>query len=74
MVGLLQIIIWMGCVYLILKGISVLQTGLASGNEKKGELLALGYAAVIIAIGAAVVFFGLAETQVASLQEIRSPY
>ena len=67
MVGMMQILIWLGCTVVVLLGIITLQIGMASAKEKKGELIALGYAAVVIGIAAAVVCFGLGETMAASI-------
>lgn len=61
---LLQVLVWLGCATVVLLGIITLQIGLASAKEKKGELIALGYIAVIIGLGAAVICYGIAETQV----------
>jgi len=64
---MLQILIWLGCTVVVLLGIITLQIGLASTKEKKGELVALGYAAVAIGLVAAVICFGLGETMAASI-------
>lgn len=62
--ALLQVLVWLGCATVVLLGIITLQIGLASAKEKKGELIALGYIAVIIGLVAAVICYGVAETQV----------
>lgn len=70
MAGLLQIIIWMGCVYLILKGVSILQVGMASSNTNRGPLIAVGYAALAVAIIAAFFFARVSGEQTAMLMSV----
>lgn len=70
MAGLLQIIIWMGCVYLVLKGVSILQVGMASSNTNRGPLIVVGYAALAVAIIAAFFFVRVSGEQTATLMSI----
>lgn len=67
MLGMMQVLVWLGCTVVVLLGLVTLQVGLASSNPKKGELIALGYAAVIIGVGAAVICFGISETHIANM-------
>jgi len=70
MAGLLVIIIWMGCVYLVLKGISILQIGLASNNANRGGLIAIGLAAFTVSIIAALFFFRASGEQASALSSL----
>lgn len=66
MLEMMQVIIWLGCAIVVLLGIIALQIGLASPNPRKGELLAVGYGAILLALIVAVICFGVSETLVAN--------
>lgn len=70
MAGLLVIIIWMGCVYLILKGVSILQIGMASNNASRGGLIAIGFAALAVSIIAALFFLRASGEQASALSSL----
>ena len=53
MAGMLQILTYLLAVYLVVKGIEVLQIALASTREKRGGIIALGVLTLIVCILAA---------------------
>lgn len=70
MVGILQIITYLLCVYLIFKGVEIFQIGLQSSNEKtRGVGIIIGVVAIIIAICAAIVFSLWVDSQAQSIQQ-----
>lgn len=70
MAGYLQIIIWMGCAYLILKGLSILQVGLASNRADRGLLIAIGIAGLGVAVISALGFFWVSAEQTLMMTDI----
>ncbi|MDP3379554.1 MAG: hypothetical protein Q8S53_14410 [Brevundimonas sp.] len=56
---MLQIVIGMGCVYLVLKAIAITQAGLAVRPENGRRANFYSVAAMIIGIGGAALFMGL---------------
>jgi hypothetical protein len=70
MAGLLLIIIWMGCVYLVLKGVSILQIGMASNNTNRAGLIAVGLAALTVSIIAAFFFIRASGDQALLLSKL----
>ena len=70
MAGLVVIIIWMGCVYLVLKGISILQIGMASNNASRGGMIAIGFAALTVSIIAALFFLRASGEQASALSSL----
>lgn len=51
MAGMLQIITWLLAFYLVMKGVEILQIGLASYRQGRGMLIAIG----VLSIGACIV-------------------
>ncbi len=39
---MLQILGWLGCFYLVIKGVQVLQTGLAASHKERNFLIVIG--------------------------------
>ena len=72
MVGLLQIIIMMGCIYLVLKAIAITQAGLAvpEANQRRAKFYTI--AGTIIGLGGAAFCLWLLMDQSASLQTLDS--
>ena len=56
MVGMLQIITYLLCIYLIFKGFEILQIALMSNREDRSAGMLIGTLLLVIAIGAAAVF------------------
>ncbi len=67
MAGMVQILTYLLCFYLVVKGIEVLQIALASGRESRGAMITLGVLTLIACIGAAFVFAFLQDNQASSL-------
>ena len=64
---MLQIIGWLLCVYLVFKGVEILQIGLASTKENKAGMLLIGWGAVAASVVLAAVFIGLIDMQSGSI-------
>lgn len=70
MVGMLQIITYLLCVYLIFKGIEIFQIALMSGTDSKTRQLVgfiVGFVMIGISIVAAYVFVGWIDSQASSV-------
>jgi uncharacterized membrane protein (DUF485 family) len=63
MVGMLQIITYLLCVYIILKGIEIFQIGLMGTAERRKIGMAIGAVMIVASIGAAGVFTYLITIQ-----------
>jgi uncharacterized membrane protein HdeD (DUF308 family) len=71
---MLQILTYLLCVYLVVKGIEVLQIGLASNRENRSVLIVIGVITLIICILAAIVFAKAQDDQALSVQQsVSSP-
>lgn len=68
MVGMMQIMIWMLCVYLVFKGIEIYQIAHTSARED-GKGQSLGVAMIVMAVLAAIVFFFMEENMAGKLSE-----
>ncbi len=68
MAGMLQILTYLFCFYLIIKGIEVLQIGLASGRDSRTTVLIIGTLTLIACIIAAISFVNMQDNQAQSLQ------
>ena len=67
MAGMLQILTYMLAFYLVMKGVEVLQIGLASPRETRGLVMAIGVISVVACLIAAVAFVTLQDEQAMSL-------
>lgn len=67
MAGMLEILTYLLAFYLVIKGVEVLQIGLASGRDKRGLLIVIGALTLVVCIGAAFVFSSLQTVQAESL-------
>jgi uncharacterized membrane protein HdeD (DUF308 family) len=72
MAGMLQIITYLLGVYLVVKGIEVLQIGLASNRESRTGMIILGVLTLILCILAAIGFATMQDSQATSLQRTTS--
>ena len=68
MAGMLQIITYLLCVYLVFKGVEILQIALMSNREDRRAGIAIGILCVCICIGAARHFVGMIDAQAESMQ------
>lgn len=67
MAGMLEILTWLLCVYLVVKGVEVLQIALASSRPKRAGIIALGAVTLIVCILAAGLFAWLQTDQAQSV-------
>ena len=68
MTGLIQIIIIMGCVYLVMKAIAITQAGLAVPPENRRKANFYTLAAVVIGLAGAALCFWLMLQQSAAIE------
>ena len=73
MAGMLQIITYVLCFYLVVKGIEILQIALASGREKRTALFVIGGLTVAACIIAALSFASMQDSQAMSLSSNFTP-
>ena len=67
MIGMLQIMTYLLCVYLIFKGFEILQIALASAREHKSGIIVIGVLAVLIAFAASSYFTKMIDAQAAAV-------
>ncbi len=67
MAGMLQIIMYLLAFYLVVKGIEILQIGLASNREKRTGLIILGIFTFVACLVAGVGFVNMQDKQAQSL-------
>jgi uncharacterized membrane protein HdeD (DUF308 family) len=67
MAGMLQILTYLLGVYLVVKGIAVLQIALASNREGRAGMIGLGILTLLGCIVAAIVFANMQDQQAQSL-------
>lgn len=73
MVGMLQIITYLLCVYLVFKGFEILQIALMSPIENKAGGIVIGALLLLVSIGAAFYFVSAIDTQAASVASKMTP-
>lgn len=73
MIGFLQIIIVMGCIYLVMKAIAITQAGLAVHPENRAKANFYTIAAVVIGLAGAALCFWLMLQQSASMPSFDTP-
>jgi NADH:ubiquinone oxidoreductase subunit 6 (subunit J) len=69
MVGMLQIITYLLAVYLIVKGVEVLQIALASNRERRAGIVFFGAVVLFGCIIAAAAFVQMQDTQAKSVSQ-----
>ena len=67
MIGMIQILIYLLGVYLVFKGVEILQIALMSNRSDRTAGLIIGALAVIMALGAAGYFVNMADEQAKSV-------
>ncbi len=68
MAGMLQIITYLLAFYLVMKGVEILQIGLASSREARGGLIAVGALSLAACVAAGGFFVKMQDDQALSLQ------
>lgn len=69
MLGMMQIMIWLLCVYLVFKGVEIFQIAWMSPRESRSGGIALGALMVVVAVIAAISFVVLEEQMAAQVTE-----
>jgi uncharacterized membrane protein (DUF485 family) len=70
MVGLMQLMIWLFCIYLVFKGVEIFQIAWMSVNEgKRTSGMSLGFFMIALAFLIGVVFVILEEGMVNSISD-----
>ena len=72
MAGMLQILTYLLAFYLVIKGIEVLQIGLASNRPKRAGIIVLGSLTLVACIVAAAGFVEMQDGQAMSIQRSTS--
>jgi len=67
MVGMLQIITYLLCVYLVFKGFEIFQLALVSAREDRRAALAIGIIAIVISFLASAFFTSMIDAQATSV-------
>jgi hypothetical protein len=70
--GMLQILTYLLCFYLVIKGIEVLQIALASSRDRRGPMITLGALTLIACVGASYVVVTMQDSQDSSLSNSMS--
>jgi hypothetical protein len=73
MAGMLQIITYLLAFYLVLKGVEILQIGLASNRENRSALIGIGAVSLAVCIMAAFAFVNWQDNQANSIQSSMPP-
>lgn len=73
MIGMLQIMTYLLCVYLVFKGFEILQIGLASARQDRTAVLVIGVLAVVIAIAVGGYFVKMIDAQASAVSSHSSP-
>jgi hypothetical protein len=68
MAGMLQIITYLLAFYLVMKGVEILQIGLASSREGRTGLISIGIVSLVACISAGAFFVKIQDEQALSLQ------
>lgn len=69
MAGMLQIITWVLCFYLVLKGVEILQIALASNRENRTGMIIWALIVLGVCVLAAGAFITLQDQQASSLSQ-----
>jgi len=67
MIGMIQILTYLLAVYLVFKGVEILQMALIRDRTERTAGIVIGVLAVVLAIGAAGYFVDMADTQAKSV-------
>jgi hypothetical protein len=67
MVGMIQILTYLLCVYLVFKGFEIFQIALVSTSTNRSAGIVIGILAIILSVCAAVGFWFWTDTQAASV-------
>lgn len=74
MIGMLQIITYMMAFYLVLKGVEILQIGLASSRTNRKTMLTIGGLCIAACLVAAFAFVSMQDSQASSSSSAASGF
>ena len=74
MAGMLQIITYLLCVYLVFKGVEILQIALMSSRQDRQSGLAIGILSLAVCILAALFFYHMINLQAESMSRASSGF
>jgi uncharacterized membrane protein HdeD (DUF308 family) len=76
MAGMIQIVTYLLAIYLVFKGVEILQIALCSPREKRGLTITIGILAVVISILAGFTIVDMQDKQASAMSAntSRSPY
>jgi hypothetical protein len=72
MAGMLQILTYLLSFYLVIKGVEVLQIGLASNRNSRSFVIGIGIVTLVACVLAAFAFTSLQDTQALSISHATS--
>jgi len=70
MVGIMQIMVYLLCVYLIFKGVEILQIALMSESKHKGLGLSIGLLMFVVSVACALTFTYMVDKQAESISNV----
>ena len=73
MIGILQILIYLLCIYLVFKGVDILQLAISSSTVNKHGGLALGLVALLSGIAGAIYFAIWVDKFAAEISSVTQP-
>ncbi len=75
MAGMLQIITYLLCMYLVIKGVEILQIAIAGNRDSRPLGVTIGVIALVVCIAAALFFYNFINMQAESMsRRSESPY
>lgn len=74
MLGMMQVVVYMLAFYFVLKGVEILQIGLASGRTDRKALIIIGAISIAVCAAAAFGFVKMGDDQARASSSNVSPY
>ena len=69
MTGMLQIVTYLLCVYLVIKGVEILQIAIMGNRESRSLGIAIGILSLVVCVGAALFFYKFINMQAESMSQ-----
>lgn len=73
MTGMLQILTWLLSFYLVMKGVEILQVGLASNRESRSLTILIGVVSLVLCLAAGGYFSYIQDQQAQSISSNMRP-
>ncbi len=73
MAGMLQILTYLLSFYLVIKGVEILQIGLASNRPNRTGLIVFGACVLVVCVLAAITFSSMQDRQATAMSSSRLP-